>query len=156
MKKGPTGLRIRVSDSPMLLQNPEKEPKPLEDSAIVQLEPHLFISSKAAQFIAILLWILFRLNGILETGYGGAKNLKEIEANGISHIFNCSPKNCPNLFESKPGIDYTNMEISDNPDQDLISFIGSFVKKADELIKQEKSILVHCHKVKYSPKHPII
>lgn len=85
-------------------------------------------------------------------GYGGAKNLKGIESNSISHIFNFSPKNCPDLFKEKPGLAYTDIDIGDNPEQDLLAYIGPFVKQIEELKAQKKNILIHCYKVKtHSP-----
>lgn len=66
-----------------------------------------------------------------------------LEKEGITHIINCSPSDCPNRFESD--ITYLNINIEDNWKTNLFLVIYVILDFLRDALDHHGSVLIHCN-----------
>eukprot|EP00825_Cyclidium_porcatum_P003668 TRINITY_DN11702_c0_g1_i1.p1 TRINITY_DN11702_c0_g1~~TRINITY_DN11702_c0_g1_i1.p1 ORF type:complete len:329 (+),score=41.92 TRINITY_DN11702_c0_g1_i1:46-1032(+) len=83
------------------------------------------------------------INGIYLGNYISAQSWDKIKKEGITNIINCSPQNCPNLFQAD--IQYLNVNIIDDWSQDLFLVIQLIIDYITTIRNQQGKVLVHCY-----------
>jgi hypothetical protein len=81
-------------------------------------------------------------------GYTEAQDLDVLKREGITHIINCSPRTCLNLYEDT--FNYKNIDISDEPSFDILLIFFLVVDYIDKIISMGGKVLIHCFQVSFS------
>ncbi|XP_014243106.1 dual specificity protein phosphatase Mpk3 [Cimex lectularius] len=92
----------------------------LEDDALVEILPHLFLGNAA-----------------------NSEDLETLTKHNIKYILNVT-QNLPNVFEASGDIKYMKIPITDHWSQNLAVHFPKAIEFIDEARSQEKGVLVHC------------
>eukprot|EP01017_Pseudomicrothorax_dubius_P029985 TRINITY_DN3689_c0_g2_i4.p1 TRINITY_DN3689_c0_g2~~TRINITY_DN3689_c0_g2_i4.p1 ORF type:complete len:174 (+),score=27.29 TRINITY_DN3689_c0_g2_i4:263-784(+) len=79
----------------------------------------------------------------LWSDYVCAQSRDFLRREGITHVVNCSPATCPNLFEDE--FFYQNIDITDEASTDILVVMCLFVEAAEKILAEGGKIYVHCY-----------
>ena len=82
--------------------------------------------------------------------YETAKNIERLRSAGVTHVINCSPMNCSNLYEEE--LTYLNINIADNWETDLFIVIYLILEFISNALAKGNRVMVHCWQVSSRPK----
>ncbi|KAL4436018.1 hypothetical protein ABPG74_022253 [Tetrahymena malaccensis] len=83
------------------------------------------------------------IEGIYVGNYLSAMDQKNLMKENITHIINCSPSDCPNLFEND--FTYLNINIQDNWKTNLFLVIYIILDFLRNALQQNGRVLIHCN-----------
>eukprot|EP01017_Pseudomicrothorax_dubius_P029980 TRINITY_DN3689_c0_g2_i11.p1 TRINITY_DN3689_c0_g2~~TRINITY_DN3689_c0_g2_i11.p1 ORF type:complete len:104 (+),score=1.49 TRINITY_DN3689_c0_g2_i11:263-574(+) len=83
----------------------------------------------------------------LWSDYVCAQSRDFLRREGITHVVNCSPATCPNLFEDE--FFYQNIDITDEASTDILVVMCLFVEAAEKILAEGGKIYVHCYQVSF-------